>query len=273
MRTIAIANQKGGSGKTTTCVNLAAALGELERRVLLIDLDPQYSASTWLKVTNVDKGIFAVLVENGNLIDNITQTDVAGVAVVPSSPWLVGAEKALATEVGAENLLARALMTLPAGAWDYILIDCPPTLGVLTVNALTAARELLIPVETHVMALQGLAQLLHTVDLVKARLNPELTLCSIVPCRVDLRTRHAQEIIEQLHVRFGNLVSNVPIRANVRLAEAPSFGQPITQYDPKSTGAADYRALARTMLTQERSRSHAEASHHRQQSARRTHTT
>jgi chromosome partitioning protein len=251
MRTFAIANQKGGSGKTTTCVNLAAALGEKQRRVLMVDLDPQYSATGWFGIRNAGKGILGILVDNGNMLDFIQETGTPGVDIVPSSAWLVGVERVLAGEVGAETILRRKLESLPPEQWDYILIDCPPTLGVLTVNALAAARELLVPVEAHVMALSGLAQLLHTVEVVRERLNPELRVSGILPCRVDARTRHAREVVEQLRERSGTLVYKTIIRENVRLAECPSFGQPITQYDPRSAGAADYRALAEEIIAQE----------------------
>ncbi|MCL6642473.1 MAG: ParA family protein [Candidatus Bipolaricaulota bacterium] len=254
MRRIAITNQKGGSGKTTTAVNLAAALGERKRRVLVMDLDPQCSATSWFGLKNSDKGIFGVFIENGNVTDIINNTNVPNVAVIPASPWLVGVEKALAGEVGAETILRRQLQHLPQDRWDYLVIDCPPALGILTVNALAAVTEVLVPVEAHVLALEGLAQLLQTVEVVKERLNPELEISGILACRVDGRTRHAQEVVEHLQGRFGNLVYNTVIRENVRLAECPSFGKPITQYDPRSYGAADYRALALEVIRQEQGR-------------------
>lgn len=254
MRTIAIANQKGGSGKTTTAVNLAATLGEKGRRVLLVDLDAQHSATAWLGIQETGKGIFSAFAENGNLTDLVHHTDVKGITLIPSSAWLVGVEKALAGEVGAETILRRQLARLPANQWDYVLVDCPPTLGILTVNALTAVRELLVPVEAHVLALHGLAQLLQTIEVVKERLNPNLEISGILPCRVDVRTRHSQEVVEQLRGRFGNVVYNTVIRENVRLAECPSFRQPVTQYDTRSAGSVDYRALAREIIKQERSR-------------------
>lgn len=251
MRTFAIANQKGGSGKTTTSVNLAATLAEKGRRVLLIDLDPQYSATAWYGIKTAGREVLGIFADNGDLGDLIQAAGPDGVDLVPSSSWLVGAEKILAGEVGAETILRRNLGRLPQARWDYILIDCPPTLGVITVNALVAVQELLVPVEAHVMALSGLAQLLQTVQLVQERLNSNLKVSGILACRVDSRTRHAREVVEQLRQRSGSLVYQTVIRENIRLAEAPSFGQPITLYDPKSAGAVDYRALADEIIRQE----------------------
>ncbi len=251
-RLIACVNQKGGSGKTTTSVNLAAALGEKGRKVLLIDLDPQASATNWLGITEGGRGLLDVFIDKGNIFDLVTQTSAPGVEIVPSSPWLVGVEKSLAGEVGAEIILRTRLHERSLERWDYVLIDCAPTLGVLTVSAMTAAHEILVPVEAHVMALSGLAQLLKTVEVVKERLNPELDISGILACRVDARTRHALEIVEQLRERFGDVFYQTLIRENVRLAEAPSFGQPITQYDSRSAGAKDYRALADEVMSQEK---------------------
>ena len=198
MRTFAIANQKGGSGKTTTSVNLAAALGELGRRVLVVDLDPQYSATSWFGIKNAGKEVLGIFSDNGDPAELLREAAAPGVDLIPSSSWLVGAEKILAGEVGAETILRRNLERLPPDRWDYLLIDCPPTLGVLTINALTAVEELLVPVEAHVMALSGLAQLLQTVEIVQERLNAKLKISGILACRVDARTRHAREVVEQL---------------------------------------------------------------------------
>jgi chromosome partitioning protein len=251
MRTIAIINQKGGSGKTTTAVNLSAALAEKNKKVLLLDLDPQGSASSWLGVKEGGKGLFEAFTQNKSIYDNTLNTSVNGFSLIPSSPWLIGIDKALAGEVGTETILQRKLGHGPAGV-DYLLIDCPPNLSILTVNALAAVREILVPVEAHVMALNGLAQLIQTIDMVKERLNPTLKISGILPCRVDLRTRHSHEVINELKKHFGSLVCNVCIRENVRVAECPSFKQPITQYDTKSAGAEDYRRLAAEMIKQEK---------------------
>ena len=249
-RLVAIINQKGGSGKTTTSVNLAAALGKQDRRVLVLDLDPQASASNWLGVKDGGRGLLDVLTDGLALAGLVQPTTAEGVEVIPSSSWLTGVEKALAGEVGAETALRRALTALE-GPWHYILIDCPPTLGILGTNALVAAKEVLVPVECHVMGLGGLARLLQAVELVKERLNSNIKLTGILACRVDARTRHARDVVEQLRSRFGSLVYDTMIRENVRLAECPSFGRPITQYDPFSSGAADYRSLANEVMQQE----------------------
>jgi chromosome partitioning protein len=247
MRTVAVAMQKGGSGKTRTTVNLAAALAEKGKRVLVVDVDPQANATSWFGVRDPGKGVFAALCENGSLSDILVRTGTEGVDLVPSSAWLVGAEKALAGEVGAETLLRRRLRAV-ADSYDAALIDTPPTLGVLTVGALVAADEVLVPVEAHVMALNGLAQLLQTVDAVRDRLNEGLRILGVAACRVDMRTRHSQEVVDELRKRFPAETFRTVIRENVRLAEAPSFDQPVTAYDTRSAGAEDHRALAAEVL-------------------------
>jgi chromosome partitioning protein len=168
----------------------------------------------------------------------------------------MGAEKALAREVGAETILRRQIQLLPRNRWDYILMDCPPALGTVTVNALVAAKEVLVPVEAHIMTLLGLAQLLTTVEIVQERLNPELAITGILPCRVDGRTRHAARVVEELRREFGKKVFRTVIRENVGLAEAPAFCRPITEYKSGSHGAEDYRALARELCMQKRKTSH-----------------
>jgi len=250
MRKIAIINQKGGSGKTTTTVNLAASLAEKKRKVLVLDLDPQASTTMWFNCPTDTKSLLAVFIENTPIDSVILKTATKAIDVIPSSSWLIGLEKALAHEVGAETILKHKLQALPE-KWDYVLIDCPPTLGILTVNALSAVDEVMVPVEARIMALSGLVQLLQTVEIIKKRLNPALKISGILPCRVDVRTKHSREVVEELRTNFKELVYKTAIRENIRLSEAPSFSQPITAYAPDSSGTYDYRMLADEVIKQE----------------------
>lgn len=252
MRSISILNQKGGSGKTTTAVNLSAALAEGGRKVLVIDLDPAAAASSWLGVSDGSRGLLDALTEGKSLTELVQPTAVEGLEVIPSSLSLSGAEKALAGEIGVETLLRKRLAKLPHDRWDYLLLDCPPSLGLLTVNALSASREVLIPVEAHILALAGLVSLTQTVEVVRERLNADLKICGILACRMDFRTNHAREVVSSLQKTFGELVYKTHIRENVRLAECPSFGKPITLYASSSSGAEDYRELAKELQTQEK---------------------
>jgi chromosome partitioning protein len=251
MRCIAIANQKGGAAKTTTTVNLAAALAEQGRRVLVLDLDPQGNSTDWLGVVGAERGVFEVLTEQATLAEVVIGSGTAGVDVVPATRALQGIERALAREVGAELTLQRKLRAPEAAGWDYVLIDTPPTLGILTLNGLAAARELIVPVETHVLALAGVAQLVETFIAVRERLNPALAIAGVVACRVDNRTRHSIDVVERLRDTFKGTMYRTEIRENIRLAEAPSFRRSILDYDAHCSGTADYRALAIEVLAQE----------------------
>ncbi len=252
MRTIAIVNQKGGSGKTTTAVNLASTLAEAGKKVLLIDLDPQASASMWYGFKDKGKALFDMLTGDHSLETAIEKTNFELLDVIPSSPLLAGVEKALANEVASETILKDKVMRMENKPWDYLLIDCPPTLGILSLNALTTANEVLVPVEAHVMALHGLVQLLKTISLVKQRLNPNLEITGILACRVDYRTKHSQEVLDQLRARFEGKVCQVVIRENIRLAEAPLHLKPINHYDVGCNGTRDYRSLAAELIGGER---------------------
>jgi chromosome partitioning protein len=252
MRTIAVMNQKGGAGKTTTTVNLGAALAERGKRVLLVDIDPQHSTTLWLAAQDVGRGVFDLFAEpeTTSLLGLARPTRIENLSLVGSSAWLVGAEKVLSDEPGAEILLREKMDELEGGLFDYLLIDCPPNLGVLTVNALTAVREVLVPVECHVMGLQGLAQLLDTVAVVRERMNPHLRISGILACRLDARTNHGPEVVATLRGQFPETYRTV-IRENIRVAECPSMAGSILTYAPASTGAEDYRALATEVIAQE----------------------
>jgi chromosome partitioning protein len=245
MIVLAVVNQKGGTSKTTTTVNLAAALAERGERVLVIDLDPQATGSAWLGHPNGGRGLADLLTEgSGTLAALAYPSSASGVDVVPSSSTLAGVERyhAMSGTPGAEYVLRDALQSLPA-RYGWIFIDCPPSLGLLVVSALAAARGVLVPVETSVLAYTAVGQLLRTVDAVKTRLNPELMITGMVACRVS-RTRHAQDVIELLRKHFGSQVFTTQVRETVRLREAAARELPITQYAPNSIGAEDYRSLA-----------------------------
>lgn len=242
MQVVAILNQKGGSGKTTTAVNLAAALGELGQRVLLVDLDPQASASRWLAVDDKVGGLYDVLVQRTALEPHIQQTAIAGVDLVPARQDLAAAELEARRKPGAELVLRQALSHLPPH-WDIVLLDCPPSLGLLTVNALAAANEVFVPVEAHILALEGLADLLGTIDLVREALNPRLRLGAVLACRVS-RTRHTRDVTDLLRQQFPDTMLTTVVRESARLAEAPAFKKPILTYASDSPSALDYRAAA-----------------------------
>lgn len=247
MKTIAIVNQKGGTGKTTTAVNVAASLGKLGQKVLLIDLDPQASCSYWYGYKKQGQGLLDVFLEDRPLNEVIIKTDYENLSIIPASPVLVRVEKVLAAEVGSEVILRDKFSELDT-SWDYVILDCPPNLGTLSLNALTAVEEVVIPVESRVMALHGLVQLLNTIKLVQTRLNPNLKIKGILPCRVDFRNNHSKEVLCQLNSRFPDQMLQTFIRENIKLAEASLHLVPITEFDPKSHGGEDYRSLAQEIL-------------------------
>jgi chromosome partitioning protein len=249
-RTIAVANHKGGAAKTTTAVNLAAGLARRGRRVMLLDLDPQANASSWLGGSG-EAGIYAVLTDNRTIESQLTKSVIEGVALVTASQRLAGAERILASELAAETTLKRRLENADLSRWDYVILDTPPALNLLTINALTAADEVLVPVEAHVLALSGVAQIVSTIELVQSRLNPKLASPRFLVCRFDSRTRHSSEVRDSLTEKFGAQVLTTVIRENIRLAEAPSFSEPIESYAPSSQGAADYGALAMEIIGME----------------------
>jgi chromosome partitioning protein len=259
MRTIAIANQKGGTGKTSTAVNVAAALGELGHRVLLVDLDPQASATVWLGSPDQGRALLDALVDGGRLQDLVRETAVPGVDLVPASPALAKAERELGGAVAAESRLAR-LLQAARGPWTIALLDCPPALGMLSLNALTAAGELLVPVEASSMGIAGLGALLGTVAKVRELVNPGLRIGPIVVVRADARTRVTREVLEAIRARFPEESARVSIRESVKLREAWGHRLPIATYAPGSTGAVDYRELALEIL-ERGTRQHEEVAH------------
>jgi chromosome partitioning protein len=248
-RVVAIANQKGGVGKTTTAVNLGACVAELGQRVLVVDLDPQGNASTGLGIDHSARelSLYEVLGGSASLEEATVATETEGLSVVPSTIDLAGAEIELVSQFSREGRLARALD--PARrAFDVVLIDCPPSLGLLTVNGLAAAEELMVPIQCEYYALEGLGQLLKNVTAVQENVNPGLRLSGIVLTMFDPRTRLADQVVGEVREYFGDLVYDAVIPRSVRVAEAPGFGQPITRYDPASRGSAAYRGLAREFV-------------------------
>ncbi len=245
-RVIAIANQKGGVGKSTTAVSLGAALADLGYRVLVIDLDPQGNASTGMGIRHEAREItvYNVVVAESPLEDAIVPTPVERLHAVPSTIDLAGAEIELVSQFSRETRLKKAIEPVREGVYDFVLLDCPPSLGLLTINALTAAEELIVPIQCEYYALEGLGQLLRNVSLVQQNINQGLRLSGIVMTMFDPRTKLSEQVVEEVKRYFGDLVYDVIIPRTVRLSEAPGFGQPITVYDPKSKGADSYRRLA-----------------------------
>ena len=247
MRTIAVVNRKGGSGKTTTSVSVAAALAERGQQVLLIDLDPQASASAWLAEASDDRGPFDAFIGTRDLGTLAVTTQVPGLQIVRSSAWLVTAERTMMGDIGVGVL--RAVERLKPD-WGFVIIDCPPSLSYLSIGALMAVREVIIPVEAHSIALPGVASVVREMGRIQSSLNPVLRNPLIVACRVN-RTLHARRVIDELDRVYGGLLARVTIRESIRLAEAEAARKPITAYAPESGACLDYRLLAEELLERE----------------------
>ena len=247
---IAIINQKGGVGKSTTAINLSAALGELGKQVLLVDLDPQGNATSGFGIEKklLSKCVYNVLLDDVPMEDAIVPDVCEGVDLVPATINLAGAEVELVSEMARENRLRDAVGRL-RGKYDYIFIDCPPSLGLLTVNALVGSDKLIIPIQTEFYALEGVTKLLESMKRVKSRLNPSLDIFGILLTMYDGRTTLSRQVAEEVRKYFGNQVFETIIPRTVKLSEAPSYGMPITQYDPSGKGAASYRNLAEEVVS------------------------
>ncbi|HWJ60687.1 MAG TPA: AAA family ATPase [Acidimicrobiales bacterium] len=245
-RILAVANQKGGVGKTTTTVNLGAALADLGYRVLVVDLDPQGNASTGLgiNIRGLQASMYDVILSDVPIEDCVEASSVKNLFVAPASLDLAGAEIELVPAFSRELRLKHALQEV-RDDYDYVLIDCPPSLGLLTINGMAAASEVLVPIQCEYYALEGLGQLMRNVGLVTKNLNPVLDISTIVLVMYDARTKLSDQVAQEVRDHFGDKVCKIMIPRTVRLSEAPSFGQPITAFDPSSRGAVAYRELAK----------------------------
>lgn len=249
-KTIAIANQKGGVGKTTTAINLAASLAVLEKKVLVIDADPQANTTSGLNFSpdsDEKRTIYEVMIGKIGVEDALIQTEIANLHMIPSHINLVGAEIEMLDVPERESVLAKALAPIK-GAYDYIIIDCSPSLGLITVNCLTAADSVIIPVQPEFFALEGLGKLLQTIRLVQGGVNPDLTIEGFLVTMFDGRTKVHTQVVGELRGHFTDLVFRTIIQRNIRLSEAPSHGKPIILYDIMSTGANNYLNLAKELL-------------------------
>lgn len=248
---VAIVNQKGGVGKSTTAINLAAYLANKGEAILVVDMDPQANATSGLGVSekDVEGCMYDVLLEGKLLQDVAVETGVTGLHVAPSSINLVGAEVELVSALAREYKLAKALEKLPDDVYDRVLLDCPPSLDLLTLNALTAADEVLIPIQCEYYALEGLTQLMRSIRMVREELNPGLRVGGVLLTMFDPRTNLAHQVAEEVRSFFGDQVFKTLVPRNVRLSEAPSFGVPVALYAPKSAGAEAYAAIADEVMS------------------------
>lgn len=251
-RIIAIANQKGGVGKTTTAINLSACLAEVNKKVLVIDMDPQGNTTSGLGLEKdeIENNVYDLILGECTIRESIHKTEIEKLSVIPSNVNLAGAEIELLGIKDKEYILKNEVDYIHED-YDFVIIDCPPSLNMLTINAMTTANTILVPIQCEYYALEGLSQLIHTIQLVQQRLNPELNMEGVVFTMYDARTNLSLQVVENVKNNLNTTIYKTIIPRNIRLAEAPSFGTPINQYDPRSAGAESYMRLAEEVISRE----------------------